>query len=57
MLKSKPLKQTKISDKIAKSRCRLALYQLVEKSAFEVFILVCILLNTIIMATEWYTEP
>ena len=51
--KAKPIRKAKPSS----SRFRNLCIYIADHEKFETFILVCIILNTIVLATTWYGEP
>lgn len=38
-------------------KCREFFLQLVESRKFDIFILICIILNTVVLAINWYSQP
>ncbi len=39
------------------NRCQALIYKVVTSRKFEMFILVCIIINTVILAVNWYSQP
>ena len=53
-MKVKPLKQ---KETLHLNKIRKVIYDFANSFAFEIFILVCIVLNTLVLSIEWYEQP